>query len=131
MDPARISSAAADPGSGDRQPNPRFNERVAEQLADAMFALSAPSRVQILGCLVDGPLSVGEIAGALEMEQSAVSHQLRVLRDHSLVAARREGKRRVYTLADEHVSVLLDQALQHVERRRDRGWGASISASGA
>jgi DNA-binding transcriptional ArsR family regulator len=56
-----------------------------------MFALSTPSRVLILGCLLAGPQSVSEITGALGMEQSAVSHQLRVLRGHHLVRAERAG----------------------------------------
>jgi ArsR family transcriptional regulator, nickel/cobalt-responsive transcriptional repressor len=53
----------------------------ASLIADAMFALSAPSRVQILGSLLGGPLAVGDITDLLGMEQSAVSHQLRVLRE--------------------------------------------------
>jgi DNA-binding transcriptional ArsR family regulator len=79
-------------------------------IADAMFALSAPSRVQILGCLLDGPLAVGEITVLLGMEQSAVSHQLRVLREAELVSAERDGKRRVYTLSGDAVRELLTAA---------------------
>lgn len=101
--------------------SPRFSPTirgpVAEQLADAMFALSAPSRVEVLGCLLDGPLAVGEITTTLDMEQSAVSHELRVLREHALVAVEREGKRRLYALYDEAVRDLLAAALRHVERR--------------
>lgn len=93
-----------------------MSERVAEQLADAMFALSSPSRVQILGCLLHRPHAVGELVDALEMEQSAVSHQLRVLREHALVRVDRVGRQRVYALQDEYVAALLDSALSHVER---------------
>jgi len=85
-----------------------------------MFALSNPSRVQILGCLLDGPRAVGEIVDAVAMEQSAVSHQLRVLRDHALVRVSREGRQRVYAIHDEEVAELLDAALAHVERRHSR-----------
>lgn len=85
-----------------------------------MFALSTPSRVQILGCLLDGPRSVTELMDALGMEQSAVSHQLRVLREHMLVKAEREGRKRVYALYDEHVVALLEEALRHVEHRYKR-----------
>src|SRR5579885_3070848 len=74
-----------------RQQSPRVDARLAERLADTMFALSTPSRVQILGCLLDGPRTVTELMEALGMEQSAVSHQLRVLREHMLVKAEREG----------------------------------------
>jgi ArsR family transcriptional regulator, nickel/cobalt-responsive transcriptional repressor len=79
----------------------------ASLIADVMFALSAPSRVQILGCLLDRPLAVGEIAGLLGMEQSAVSHQLRVLREAGIVGAERHGKRRVYAISDDAVYELL------------------------
>ena len=103
---------------------------VAEQLADAMFALSAPSRVEILGCLLDGPRAVGEITTELAMEQSAISHQLRVLRDHALVKAEREGKRRVYALYDGAVRDLLAAALRHVEQRRPKTRGSSAVAAG-
>jgi ArsR family transcriptional regulator, nickel/cobalt-responsive transcriptional repressor len=90
-------------------------EAVAERLADAMFALSAPSRVLILGLLLDGPRSVSDLTEALGMEQSAVSHQLRVLREHSLVRAEKAGRRRLYALYDEHVAALLDASLRHVQ----------------
>jgi DNA-binding transcriptional ArsR family regulator len=95
-----------------------MTERTAEQIADAMFALSTPSRVQILGCLLAGPQSVGQLTDALGMEQSAVSHQLRVLREHALVTVvERVGRRRVYGLVDEHVTTLLEAAMGHVEQR--------------
>jgi ArsR family transcriptional regulator len=82
----------------------------ANLIADAMFALSAPSRVQILGCLLAGPLAVGDITVLLGMEQSAVSHQLRVLRETGLVDAERHGKRRVYAISGDAVRELLATA---------------------
>jgi ArsR family transcriptional regulator, nickel/cobalt-responsive transcriptional repressor len=94
-----------------------IDERTAELVADAMFALSTPSRVQILGCLLDGPHAVGELVEALGMEQSTVSHQLRVLREYTLVKVDRVGRRRVYALYDEHVTALLDEAVRHVHQR--------------
>lgn len=94
-----------------------MSDRVAGRLADTMFALSLPSRVQILGCLLDGPRTVSELTEALGMEQSAVSHQLRVLREHELVKAERDGRSRRYALYDEHVSALLEAGLDHVEHR--------------
>lgn len=99
---------------------PRVSDRVAERLADTMFALSTPSRVQILGCLLEGPHAVSELIVALGMEQSAVSHQLRVLREHTLVRVERRGRSRVYALYDEHVVALLEEALRHVEQRGKR-----------
>jgi ArsR family transcriptional regulator, nickel/cobalt-responsive transcriptional repressor len=87
-----------------------IGEDAASLIADAMFALSAPSRVQILGCLLDGPLAVGEITALLGMEQSAVSHQLRVLREADLVRVERDGKRRVYALSGDAARELLTAA---------------------
>jgi DNA-binding transcriptional ArsR family regulator len=66
--------------------------------------------VQILGCLLDGPLAVGEITALLGMEQSAVSHQLRVLREAELVRVERDGKRRLYALSGDAVRELLTAA---------------------
>ena len=95
-------------------------EPAASLIADAMFALSAPSRVQILACLLDGPLSVGEITELLGMEQSAVSHQLRVLREAGLVTAERHGKRRLYAIHGDAVRELL-AAARHLAGLRDAG----------
>jgi DNA-binding transcriptional ArsR family regulator len=94
-------------GSGDTS---LIDGAAASLIADAMFALSAPSRVQILGSLIGGPLAVGDITVLLGMEQSAVSHQLRVLREAGLVDAERRGKRRVYTISGDAVRELLTAA---------------------
>ena len=87
----------------------------AGAIADAMQALATPSRVRILGRLRTGPLSVNELARDVAMEPSAVSHQLRVLRHLGFVVGRREGRRVVYDLYDDHVAELLQQAISHVE----------------
>ena len=79
-----------------------------------MFALATPSRLQILVCLRDGRRSVSEIVDAVGMEQSAVSHQLRVLRQHDVVTVRRAGRARLYELRDGHVEGLIDEALAHL-----------------
>lgn len=92
---------------------PAVTKAMAERLADTMFALSTPSRVRILGCLLGGPRSVRDLTEALGMEQSAVSHQLRVLREHDLVRAEKSGRQRLYALSDEHVTTLLHAALRH------------------
>jgi DNA-binding transcriptional ArsR family regulator len=83
-----------------------------------MQALATPSRVRILGRLRESPCSVGELAAEVGMEQSAVSHQLRLLRHLRLVVGARRGRRVVYALHDSHVGVLLDQAVFHVEHVR-------------
>lgn len=96
----------------------RVDLRTAQAVADAMHALSTPSRVMILAQLREAPSAVGDLARAVSMENSAVSHQLRILRHMGLVAARREGRRMIYQLHDEHVGVLLAEALQHVHHLR-------------
>ena len=88
---------------------------MADRVAEAMQALSTPSRVLILGCLLAGPRSVGDITEALGMEQSAVSHQLRVLREMKFVIGERRGRQVLYRLHDEHVASLLDEAVFHMQ----------------
>ncbi len=87
----------------------------AGAVADTMQALATPSRVRILGRLRSGALSVNELAEAVGMEPSAVSHQLRLLRHLGLVVGHREGRHVVYDLHDDHVAHLLDEAISHVE----------------
>jgi ArsR family transcriptional regulator, nickel/cobalt-responsive transcriptional repressor len=90
----------------------------ARQVAEVMQALATPSRVRILARLRESPCSVSELAAAVEMEPSAVSHQLRLLRHLGLVVGERSGRRIVYALHDSHVGVLLEEAVYHVEHLR-------------
>jgi ArsR family transcriptional regulator, nickel/cobalt-responsive transcriptional repressor len=90
----------------------------AAVVAETMQALAAQSRVRILGRLSAGPCSVNDLADAVGMEASAVSHQLRVLRHLGLVVGHRDGRRVVYDLFDDHVGELLAQAISHVEHVR-------------
>lgn len=84
-----------------------------------MGALASPTRLRALFALLErGELSAGELAKAVGMRPSATSHQLRVLRDLGLVRCRREGRRRFYSLADDHLGVLLREALYHVDHVR-------------
>jgi ArsR family transcriptional regulator, nickel/cobalt-responsive transcriptional repressor len=87
----------------------------AGAVADTMQALATPSRVRILGRLRLGASSVNELAAAVDMEPSAVSHQLRLLRHLGFVVGRREGRKVVYDLHDDHVAHLLEEAISHVE----------------
>src|SRR4051794_18768649 len=96
----------------------QLDPEFAALVAQTMHALATPSRVRILGRLGDRPRSVNELADAVGMEASAVSHQLRVLRHLGLVIGRREGRRIVYDLYDDHVGELLEQAISHVEHVR-------------
>ena len=90
----------------------------ARAAADAMQALSAPSRLRILARLHAGPATVGELAAAVGMEGSAVSHQLRLLRHLGLVVGQRDGRRVVYELHDDHVGEMLEQVVAHVDHVR-------------
>ena len=108
----------------------RVSAEMAESVADAMFALSAPSRVRILSLLRERPHTVSELTEAIAMEQSAVSHQLRILREHRLVIAERRGRQRLYALYDEHVGALLDEAIGHVDHLAAAGRRRRTSAAG-
>lgn len=84
-----------------------------------MGALSNPTRIRVLFALLEAvELSVGELAKLVKMSDSATSHQLRVLRDLGLIRRRREGQRAFYSLADEHLGVLLKESLYHVDHAR-------------
>jgi DNA-binding transcriptional ArsR family regulator len=105
---------ATDQGEGHTHRAPVTAE-VAERVAEAMHALATPSRVLILARLRERAQSVSELVASVGMEQSAVSHQLKLLRDSGLVVGERQGRRVVYSLYDHHVAWLIDQALGHVE----------------
>lgn len=96
----------------------RLTAADARQVAQTMQALATPSRVRLLACLREGPASVGELATAVEMEPSAVSHQLRTLRHLGLVVGDRVGRQVIYALHDDHVASLLDEAVFHTEHLR-------------
>jgi DNA-binding transcriptional ArsR family regulator len=87
----------------------------APRVAATLQALATPSRLLILARLREGPCPATELAAAVGMEQSACSHQLRLLRNLGLVTGTRRGRSVVYALYDNHVAGLLDQALYHVE----------------
>ncbi|CAM5659599.1 Winged helix-turn-helix transcriptional regulator OS=Streptomyces cyaneofuscatus OX=66883 GN=G3I52_09150 PE=4 SV=1 [Streptomyces cyaneofuscatus] len=87
-------------------------------VAATLQALATPSRLYILARLQEGPCSVGDLAEAVGMENSACSHQLRLLRNLGLVTGERQGRSIIYSLYDNHVAELLDQALYHVEHLR-------------
>ena len=90
------------------------DDQTASRLAETFKALSDPTRVRIVSLLSDAELCVCDLAAALGMSQSAVSHQLRTLRDLRLVRWRREGRQIFYTLDDDHVADLFRRGLDHV-----------------
>ncbi|HIE38559.1 MAG TPA: transcriptional regulator [Anaerolineae bacterium] len=89
----------------------------AEGMAGLFRALSDPTRVRVLSALSRAELCVGELAACLGMSVSAISHQLRLLREMRLVRRRREGKHVFYALDDEHVDGLFRQALEHINEQ--------------
>ncbi|MBY8879918.1 ArsR/SmtB family transcription factor [Actinacidiphila acidipaludis] len=99
-------------------PRTRLTSANAAQVATTLQALSTPSRLLILARLREGPCAATELAAAVGMEQSACSHQLRLLRNLGLVTGTRQGRSVVYALHDNHVAALLDQAVHHIEHLR-------------
>ena len=84
------------------------------ELADLFKVFGDSTRLRILYTLFDGEHAVGDIADTLSMEQSTISHQLRVLRTNKLVKVRRDGKQIYYSLDDDHVKKIIEMGLDHV-----------------
>lgn len=83
-------------------------------LADLFKVFGDSTRLRIMFTISDGEMSVLKIAEALNMEQSTISHQLRVLRQNKLVRVRRDGKQIYYSLDDDHVKEIIEMGLDHV-----------------
>ena len=98
-----------------------------EGLADTFSALGDPTRVRILDALSHGELCVCDLAAVLRLSQSAVSHQLRLLKGQRLVRPRRDGRMVFYALDDRHIMSLFRQALDHVVE--DQGSGVRDQGS--
>ncbi len=93
----------------------KLTELKAIQLAELFSALSDASRVRLISLLMEGEMSVSSLAEELKMSESAVSHQLRGLRQMHLVRARKSGRQVFYSLDDDHVSRLFSLGLDHVQ----------------
>ena len=91
-----------------------IDDQLTIQVAEIFKALADPTRVRILHALSHAELCVGDLAAVLAMSESAVSHQLRLLRGLRVVRARREGKLVFYALDDEHVTRLFQLSLEHL-----------------
>ncbi|MCA9633431.1 MAG: helix-turn-helix transcriptional regulator [Myxococcales bacterium] len=97
-------------GNVERGPSPR----ALENAVDLLSAMAHPARLRVLLALCRrGPQSAGVLATLCGLEQSAASHQLRVLRDARLVESQRDGKRIIYRLVDEHVAQIVEDAVAH------------------
>jgi DNA-binding transcriptional ArsR family regulator len=86
-----------------------------QSLADTFRVLGDPTRVRILDALRDGELCVHALASRIALSESAVSHQLRLLRTMRLVRVRRDGRLAFYAVDDQHILELLAQASTHVQ----------------
>ena len=90
-------------------------EEVLYDLAELFKVFGDSTRIRILFVLFEAEVCVCDLAKALNMTQSAISHQLRILKQNKLVKSRRDGKSIFYSLADEHVRTIIDQGREHIE----------------
>ena len=90
------------------------DNEVLFDLADLFKVFGDSTRLRIMYTLSEGEANVQTIAETLGMEQSTISHQLRVLRNNKLVRARREGKQIYYTLDDDHVKKIIEMGIDHL-----------------
>ena len=95
-----------------------INRQTAERLAQIFSALSDPTRLRIISALSDHELCVCDLSVVLGMSQSAVSHQLRLLRNLNLVKYRKEGRIVYYALDDEHIRELYERGLEHTAHQK-------------
>lgn len=92
-----------------------LSDSTIQKVSKMFKVLSDPTRISILYLLNGGELNVGTIANQLNMEQSAVSHQLKTLKAARLIKSRREGKNVIYSQIDEHIYNVLEQVIQHAK----------------
>jgi ArsR family transcriptional regulator len=95
-----------------------LSEETATDLAETFKVLGDVTRLRILNAISRTEFCVGDIAGLVGLSESAVSHQLRLLRGMRLVRARRAGQQIFYTLDDQHIVGLFEQGLEHVQERK-------------
>ena len=91
------------------------SEETLVKVADLFKIFGDPTRVRIIFVLFHQEECVRDIAQKLEMTQSAISHQLRILKQNHLIKYRREGKNMIYALADDHVKTIINCAIEHIE----------------
>lgn len=91
-----------------------IDEEILYDLADLFKVFSDTTRIKILFALMNKDLCVADIAETIGASQSAVSHQLRILKQARLVKFQREGKNVIYALSDDHVHTMLDQGMTHI-----------------
>lgn len=90
------------------------SEEILRELADFFKVFGDATRIKILCVLIQSEMCVCDLAEVLQMTQSAISHQLRVLKQMKLVKNRREGKTVFYSLADDHIQTIMNQGMEHI-----------------
>ena len=98
----------------DRFKNEIPSAELLDNLANVFKVFSDNTRIKIVWNLFDRELCVAEISQKTEMSQSAISHQLKILKDANLIKARRDGKNTFYSLSDEHVKRIIEQVMIHI-----------------
>ena len=99
-------------------PSRRQDSVAVEALAEFFSILGDPTRLRIVEVLAEGELCVCDIASEIDLSESAVSHQLRLMRGMRIVRGRRDGRSVFYSLDDQHVLDLFQQGLRHVSEVR-------------
>ncbi len=92
-----------------------LDEEMVYDLADLFKVFSDSTRVKILCSLFERELNVTELSNEVGVSQTAVSHQLRLLKQSRLVKYKRDGKQIIYSLADDHVKTIIDCGIEHIE----------------
>ncbi len=90
-------------------------EEALYDLSELFKIFGDSTRIRILFVLFEAEVCVCDLAAALHMTQSAVSHQLRILKQNKLVKSRREGKSVFYSLSDDHVRSIINQGMEHIQ----------------
>ena len=91
-----------------------LSDEVLETMAESFKALGDPTRLRIMALLFNGERTVGDLADHLAVSQSAVSHQLRLLRNLDIVRHRKDGREVYYALADDHIRDIYTRTLEHI-----------------
>jgi ArsR family transcriptional regulator, lead/cadmium/zinc/bismuth-responsive transcriptional repressor len=98
-------------------PEEPVTQENASDLASLFESLSDPTRILILANLMDGEIGVGELVSRIGLSKSAISHQLRGLRDKRIVRTRKQGRNVYISLDDIHVTELFKQGLDHIQHQ--------------
>mgnify|MGYP000897581385 CR=1 FL=1 len=98
----------------EKSPLTTLDEQTAFRMAALFDSLSDPTRLRILATLIEGEVNVGDLVALVGLSKSAVSHQLRSLRDKRVIRTRKQGRQVFIALDDEHIAELFQRGLDHV-----------------